>query len=44
MIYGSNIAVTAIVGDNGVGKSTLMDAVRIMLFDQDERKRLRGFF
>lgn len=43
VIYGSNIAVTAIVGDNGVGKSTLMDAVRIMLFDQDERKKIKGF-
>lgn len=44
LLYGDNILITAIVGNNGVGKSTLLDAIRIILFDKEGRKKnIKGF-
>lgn len=33
LLFGNNISLTAIVGNNGVGKSTILDLIRITLFD-----------
>lgn len=44
ILYGKNINVTAIVGDNGVGKSTILDFIREIIFNLEElKKNASGF-
>lgn len=44
IVYGKNIEVTAIVGENGAGKSTVLDLIRGILFDKDNmEKEAKGF-
>lgn len=44
LLYGKNIDVTAIVGNNGVGKSTALDFVREILFNtRNLEKYAKGF-
>lgn len=44
ILYGENINVTAIVGDNGVGKSTILDFIREIIFNLETlKKNASGF-
>lgn len=43
-IYTENTSIMALVGENGAGKSTVLDALRSILFDKQSHKQsLKGF-
>lgn len=43
ILYGKNITTTAIVGNNGAGKSTVLDLVRGIIFDSNFKQEATGF-